>query len=333
MTKTAFITGITGQDGAYLTALLLGKQYKVHGLVRRTSHPNTARIEPYLNDITLHYGDVTDASNLIRIINEIQPDEIYNLAAMSDVAVSFHTPEYTANTDALGALRLLESIRILGLHDKTRFYQASTSELYGNAKFSPQNEETPFHPCSPYACAKLYAYWTVVNYRHAYGMHASNGILFNHESPLRGDEFVTKKICDAVKAIDKGCNQPLSLGNLNASRDWGHAHDYVRGMWMMTQADAPDDYVMATGQTRTVRQFVEHAFQYKNIHIQWQGTGIDEIGVNAQTGTTVVVIDPKFYRPNDVQSLCGDSTKIRNALGWKPEISFDHLVQDMMTSA
>ena len=333
MTKTAFITGITGQDGAYLTAFLLEKGYAIHGLIRRTSQCNTDRIKPYINDITLHYGDMTDAANLIRLVNEIKPDEIYNLAAMSDVAVSFDTPEYTANTDALGTLRLLESIRILGLENKTRFYQASTSELFGNAIASIQNEETPFQPCSPYACAKLYAYWSVVNYRNAYGIHASNGILFNHESPLRGEEFVTQKICRGIKTIENGTRQTISLGNLDASRDWGHAKDYVRGMWMMMQSDVPDDYVMATGVTRTVRAFVEQAFGHINTQIKWQGKGVNEVGTNASTGDVLVTIDPQYYRPTDVQSLCGDATKIKNALGWTPEISFDDLIKDMMQSA
>jgi len=333
MTKTAFITGITGQDGAYLTAFLLEKGYAIHGLIRRTSQCNTDRIKPYINDITLHYGDMTDAANLIRLVNEIKPDEIYNLAAMSDVAVSFDTPEYTANTDALGTLRLLESIRILGLENKTRFYQASTSELFGNAIASIQNEETPFQPCSPYACAKLYAYWSVVNYRNAYGIHASNGILFNHESPLRGEEFVTQKICRGIKTIENGTRQTISLGNLDASRDWGHAKDYVRGMWMMMQSDVPDDYVMATGVTRTVRAFVEQAFGHINTQIKWQGKGVNEVGTNASTGDVLVTIDPQYYRPTDVQSLCGDATKIKNGLGWTPEISFDDLIKDMMQSA
>jgi GDPmannose 4,6-dehydratase len=325
MNKVAFITGITGQDGAYLCELLLNKGYEVHGLIRRTSVPNTDRIAPYINDINLHYGDLTDGLSLINLLNTIQPDEVYNLAAMSDVAISFDTPEYTANTDALGTLRLLEGIRILGLKDKTRFYQASTSELYGNAKTNMQNEETPFHPCSPYACAKLYAYWTVVNYRNAYGIHASNGILFNHESPLRGEGFVTQKICNGVRDIYNGHQSYISLGNLNAERDWGHARDYVRGMHMMMKASQADDYVMATGLKHTVRNFVERSFRHVDIQIEWRGNGTDEVGIDRKTGQTLVKINPQYYRPNEVHSLCGDSTKIKNTLGWEPTVLFDEL--------
>lgn len=331
--KRAFITGITGQDGAYLTDLLLDKGYEVHGLLRRNSTDNTERILNMRGDITLHYGDMTDASNLIRLVNEIQPDEVYNLAAMSDVAVSFDTPEYTANANALGTLRLLEAIRILGLSHKTKFYQASTSELFGNATISPQTEATPFQPASPYACAKLYAYWTVVNYRQAYGIHASNGILFNHESPLRGDDFVTQKICRGVAAIHRGAQTSVSLGNLDAARDWGHARDYVRGMWMMMQAETADDYILATGESWTVRAFVERAFAHININIEWQGRDVEEIGLNANTGDVLIRIDPKYYRPTDVQNLCGDATKAKTVLSWQPTITFDALIDEMMAAA
>jgi GDPmannose 4,6-dehydratase len=331
MPQTALITGITGQDGAYLAEFLLNKGYIVHGIQRRTSGPNTARIHNILNDIHLHYGDMTDGLNITKIIHDTKPDEIYNLAAQSDVAVSFDTPEYTANTDALGPLRLLEAIRIL--NPQIRFYQASSSELFGNASSSMQDENTPFQPQSPYACAKLYAYWTVVNYRDAYGLHASNGICFNHESPLRGEEFVTQKICAHIAAMEQELTEPLRLGNLNAKRDWGHAQDYVRGMWMMMQAENPDDYVLATGQTRTVREFVEHAFKYVGKNIQWQGTGINEQGMDAKTGQPLVTVDPNFYRPNEVHTLCGHAKKIEQDLGWQPEIPFEDLLVDMMRSA
>ena len=330
--KTAFITGITGQDGAYLTEYLLAKGYVVHGLVRRASLPKLDRIEPFVDRITLHYGDMTDTSNLIRLVSEIQPDEIYNLAAMSDVAVSFDTPEYTANTDALGTLRLLEAIRILKLENCTRFYQASSSELFGNTP-APQNENTPLAPCSPYACAKAYGYYITQTYRAAYGIHASNGILFNHESPLRGEEFVTQKICRAVAAIHRGTQSTLSLGNLNALRDWGHARDYIDGMWKMVNHSDSGDYVLATGEARSVREFVIFAFDHVGITIEWRGQGSDEIGVNAQTGETLVTVDSQFFRPVDVNHLCGDASKAREILEWEPVTPFHDLVTEMMDEA
>lgn len=330
MKKTAFITGITGQDGAYLAQYLLNKNYVVHGLQRRTSHNNTHRIAHLHDDITLHHGDLTDALNITKLIHDIQPDEVYNLGAQSHVGISFDTAEYTANTDALGTLRLLEAIRIF--KPKTKFYQASSSELFGNAQTSPQNEHTPFQPQSPYACAKLYAYWTVVNYRDAYGIHASNGICFNHESPLRGPEFVTQKICQYVAQYKYGkTSQPLKLGNLNAKRDWGHARDYVQGMWMMTQAGKPDDYILATGKTHTVRQCVEKSFAHIGVDIEWHGQGINEYATHKITGETLVSIDPQYFRPNEVHALCGDPNKIKNALGWQYETSFNDLITDMMT--
>lgn len=330
MTKTAFIAGITGQDGAYLAELLLEKGYNVHGLQRRSSQDNTARIRKLKNDITLHYGDLTDGLNITRLIHDINPDEVYNLGAQSHVGVSFDTAEYTANTDALGTLRLLEAIRILS--PQTRLYQASSSELFGNAKQSPQNEHTPFEPQSPYACAKLYAYWTVVNYRDAYGIHASNGICFNHESPRRGHEFVTQKICQYVANYKQGLiDHPLKLGNLNAKRDWGHARDYVQGMWMMVQADKPDDYVLATGATHTVRQWVEKSFSYIGVNLEWHGQGINEFATDKSTGEPLVAIDPQYFRPNEVHALCGDPNKIKNALGWQCQTSFDDLIAEMMT--
>ncbi|MEM7568719.1 MAG: GDP-mannose 4,6-dehydratase [Pseudomonadota bacterium] len=326
--KTALITGITGQDGAYLAQLLLDKGYKVHGVKRRSSSFNTGRIEDLYQDpheadqrFVLHYGDMTDSTNLIRIVQETQPDEIYNLAAQSHVKVSFETPEYTANADAVGALRLLEAIRILGLEDKSRFYQASTSELYGLVQEVPQSEKTPFYPRSPYAAAKLYAYWIVVNYREAYGMHASNGILFNHESPLRGETFVTRKITRAVAAIKLGKQDKLYLGNIDAQRDWGHAREYVRGMWLMMQQDVADDYVLATGVTTPVRTFVEWAFEEAGIKIEWSGTGVDEIGRCSQTGRVLVEIDPRYFRPTEVDLLLGDPTKVKEKLGWVHETS------------
>ena len=332
MTKRAFITGITGQDGAYLADLLLDKGYEVHGLLRRNSTDSTERIRNHLDKIHLHYGDLTDASNLIRLIKEIDPEEIYNLAAMSDVAVSFDSPEYTANVDALGTLRLLEAIRISGLEGKTRFYQASTSELFGNVTITPQNEATPFHPASPYACAKLYAYWTTVMYRNAYGIHANNGILFNHESPVRGDDFVTQKICKGVAAIRRGEQSTLSLGNLNAMRDWGHARDYVSGMWLMIQAEKADDYVLATGESWSVRAFVERAFAHIDVRLDWQGQGTDEVGLDSRTGQTLVTIDPNLHRPIDVHHLCGDATKAQTQLGWRPTVTFDELITEMMNA-
>lgn len=335
--KVALITGVTGQDGAYLADLLLQKGYTIHGIKRRSSSFNTGRIEhlyqdPHVTDrrLILHYGDMTDATNLIRIVQQTQPDEIYNLAAQSHVQVSFETAEYTANADGLGVLRLLEAIRLLGLTEKTRFYQASTSELYGRAQTVPQNEATPFYPCSPYAAAKLFAYWIVVNYREAYGIHASNGILFNHESPVRGETFVTRKITRAVAAIHFGLQDMLYLGNLDAKRDWGHARDYVRGMWLMLQQDAPGDYVLATGETHTVREFVERAFRQVGIQIRWSGRGEDEIGADAKTGRTLVKVDPRYFRPTEVDLLVGDPSKARKTLGWEHEVNLDALVAEMV---
>jgi GDPmannose 4,6-dehydratase len=336
--KTALITGATGQDGAYLADLLLQKGYLVHGTKRRSSSFNTSRVEhlyqdPHEQDLRfiLHYADLTDATNLIRIIQEVQPDEIYNLAAQSHVQVSFETPEYTANSDALGTLRILEALRILGLADKTRFYQASTSELYGNSP-PPQNEDTPFYPRSPYAAAKLYAYWITVNYREAYGLHASNGILFNHEGPTRGETFVTRKITRAVAAIEAGFQERLYIGNLDAKRDWGHARDYVDGMWRILQQDAPGDYVLATGEAHTVRAFVEKAFAATDVQIDWEGSGAQEVGRDARTGRVVVEVDPRYFRPTEVNHLEGDASRARQALGWKPRYSFDDLVREMIDS-
>ena len=328
MSKVAFITGVTGQDGAYLAPFLLEKGYEVHGLERRGSLSHTARID-HIKDINLHYGDMTDATNLMRLIKEIEPDEIYNLAAQSHVQVSFDTPEYTANADALGTLRILETIRILGLERKTRFYQASTSELFGNAP-SPQNEQTPFEPRSPYATAKLYAYWATVNYREAYDIFASNGILFNHESPMRGETFVTRKITRSVAAIHHGTQECIYLGNLDAKRDWGHAKDYVRGMWKILQYEKADDFVLATGKTHSVREFVEKAFAHIDHDIEWQGQGGDEVGISSKTGETLIKIDPQFFRPLEVNVLCGDASKAKRELGWQPEISFDDLVKEMV---
>ena len=335
--KTALITGITGQDGAYLAHLLLDKGYVVHGVKRRSSSFNTGRIEDIYQDpheldprFTLHFGDMTDSTNLIRIMQETQPDEIYNLAAQSHVQVSFETPEYTANADGLGTLRLLEAIRILGLENKSRFYQASTSELYGLVQETPQRETTPFYPRSPYAVAKLYAYWIVVNYREAYGLHASNGILFNHESPLRGETFVTRKITRAVAAISLGRQDKLYLGNLDARRDWGHAREYVRGMWLMLQQDEPDDYVLATGTTTPVRDFVQWAFEDIGINLQWQGSGVDEKGIDADNGRVLVEVDPRYFRPTEVDILLGDAGKARQKLGWTHEISVRDLAREMV---
>jgi len=331
------ITGVTGQDGAYLAALLLSKGYVVHGVKRRSSSFNTGRIEHLYEDphaphprFFLHYGDMTDATNLIRIVQETKPDEIYNLAAQSHVRVSFETAEYTANADALGTLRLLEAVRLLGLVDKTRFYQASTSELFGRVRTSPQSETTAFYPRSPYAAAKLYAYWIVVNYREAYGMHASNGVLFNHESPLRGETFVTRKITRAVAAIHLGLQDRLYLGNLDAERDWGHAKDYVRGMWLMLQQERPDDYVLATGRSASVRSFVEMAFREVAIDIEWRGAGVDETGVDAATGRPLVEIDPRYFRPTEVDRLCGDPRKAAEKLGWRHETSLEDLIAEMV---
>jgi GDPmannose 4,6-dehydratase len=335
--KCALITGATGQDGAYLAELLLAKGYMVHGIKRRSSSFNTGRVDHLYHDpheegvrFHLHYGDVTDATNLIRVVQETKPDEIYNLAAQSHVQVSFETPEYTANADALGTLRLLEAIRILGREKQTRFYQASTSELYGNVQEVPQRETTPFHPRSPYAAAKLYAYWITVNYREAYGMHASNGILFNHESPIRGETFVTRKITRAVAAVELGLQQKLFLGNLNAKRDWGHARDYVEGIWLILQQDEPDDYVLATGEAHSVREFVETAFAHIGRKILWKGTGVEEKGIDERTGMILVEIDPRYFRPTDVGNLIGDPRKAHNKLGWRHRVTFDELVRDMV---
>ncbi|HZK99386.1 MAG TPA: GDP-mannose 4,6-dehydratase [Caulobacteraceae bacterium] len=335
--KVALITGVTGQDGAYLAEFLLAKGYVVHGVKRRSSSFNTGRIEHIYQDphepdprFILHYGDMTDATNLIRIVQAVRPDEIYNLAAQSHVQVSFETAEYTANADALGPLRLLEAIRLLGLVDKTRFYQASTSELYGQALEVPQTETTPFQPRSPYAAAKLYAYWMVVNYRQAYGMHASNGILFNHESPIRGETFVTRKITRAVAAIELGRQDRLYLGNLDARRDWGHARDYVRGMWRMVQEDEPDDYVLATGQAHSVRDFAEKAFAQIGVALAWRGAGLEEIGIDAASGATRVEIDRRYHRPTEADFLLGDASKARDRLGWRHEIGLDQLIAEMV---
>ena len=334
--KVALITGVTGQDGAYLAELLLEKGYTVHGIKRRSSSFNTGRVEHLYQDphepnqqFILHYGDMTDATNLIRVVQETQPDEIYNLAAQSHVQVSFETAEYTANADALGALRLLEAIRLLGLAGKTRFYQASTSELYGRSP-PPQSEETPFQPRSPYAVAKLYAYWIVVNYREAYGLHASNGILFNHESPLRGETFVTRKITRGVAAIKLGLQDRLYLGNLDARRDWGHAREYVQGMWLMLQQERPDDYVLATGVAHTVRDFVARAFAEAEMAIAWEGAGVNEKGVDAETGRVLVEVDPRYFRPTEVDALVGDASKARAALGWTHRTDFAALCAEMV---
>ena len=335
--KVALVTGVTGQDGAYLSALLLEKGYIVHGIKRRSSSFNTERVEHFYQDphehnqrFILHYGDMTDSTNLIRIVQQVQPDEIYNLAAQSHVQVSFETPEYTANADAVGALRLLEAIRILGLERKTRFYQASTSELYGKVQETPQSETTPFYPRSPYGAAKLYAYWIVVNYREAYGLHASNGILFNHESPLRGETFVTRKITRAVAAIHHGFQSKLYLGNLDARRDWGHAKEYVRGMWLMVQQDEPDDYVLATGETTLVRDFVAHAFAQTGVTIEWSGSGVEERGIDAATGEVRVEVDPRYFRPTEVDLLIGDASKAKAKLGWSHETKWRDLCAEMV---
>ncbi|WP_299007787.1 GDP-mannose 4,6-dehydratase [uncultured Caulobacter sp.] len=337
--KVALITGVTGQDGAYLSELLLSKGYTVHGLKRRSSSFNTGRIEHLYQDphepdprFILHYGDMTDSTNLIRIVQQTQPDEIYNLAAQSHVQVSFETPEYTSNADGTGTLRLLEAIRILGLEKKTKFYQASTSELYGLVQEVPQSEKTPFYPRSPYAAAKLYSYWIVVNYREAYGIHASNGILFNHESPLRGETFVTRKITRAVAAIKQGFQDKLYLGNLDAKRDWGHAREYVRGMWLMLQQETADDYVLATGETTLVRDFVTKAFSEVGITINWSGTGVDEKGTCAETGKVLVEVDPRYFRPTEVELLIGDPTKAKTKLGWVHETKWEQLCAEMVAA-
>jgi GDPmannose 4,6-dehydratase len=337
--KVALITGVTGQDGAYLAELLLGKGYRVHGVKRRSSSFNTARVDhlyvdPHINDprFLMHYGDMTDATNLIRLVQETRPDEIYNLAAQSHVQVSFETPEYTANADALGTLRLMEAIRILGMEGTTRFYQASTSELFGKVQETPQRETTPFYPRSPYGAAKLYAYWITVNYREAYGIHASNGILFNHESPIRGETFVTRKITQAVAAIAAGRQDCLYLGNLDAMRDWGHARDYVEGMWQIVQQPVPDDYVLATGESHSVREFVELAFAEVDRRLVWQGKGVDEQGLDEANGRVLVKIDPHYFRPTEVDRLLGDPTKAREKLGWRHRTGFRELVREMVAA-
>jgi GDPmannose 4,6-dehydratase len=335
--KVALVTGVTGQDGAYLTELLLQKGYMVHGVKRRSSSFNTGRIEHLYQDpherdqrLKLHHGDLTDSTNLIRIIQQTQPDEIYNLAAQSHVQVSFETPEYTANADGIGTLRILEAIRILGMEKTTRFYQASTSELYGLVQETPQSETTPFYPRSPYAAAKLYSYWIVVNYREAYGLHASNGILFNHESPLRGETFVTRKITRAAAAIALNRQDKLHLGNLNARRDWGHAREYVKGMWMMLQQDQPDDYVLATGVAHTVRQFVEWSFKDAGFDLRWEGEGLDEKGYDVVTGRCLVEVDPRYFRPTEVELLLGNPAKANAKLGWTHNIEVRDLVREMV---
>jgi GDPmannose 4,6-dehydratase len=335
--KVALITGVTGQDGAYLAAFLLAKGYVVHGVKRRASSFNTGRVDHLYVDphehatrFFLHHGDLTDATNLIRLVQEAQPDEIYNLAAQSHVQVSFETAEYTANADALGTLRLLEAVRILRMGERTRFYQASTSELFGRAAEVPQRETTPFYPRSPYAAAKLYAYWITVNYREAYGYHASNGILFNHESPIRGETFVTRKITRAVAAIELGLQERLYIGNLEARRDWGHARDYVEGMWLMLQQDAPDDYVLATGEAHSVREFIERAFACTRREILWRGRGVDEVGRDARSGKELVRVDPRYFRPTEVDLLQGDPSKARARLGWRHRTTFPELVREMV---
>lgn len=337
MSKVALLTGVTGQDGAYLAELLLNKGYTVHGMHRRSSLSNTGRIDHLLQDLHqkdssffLHYGDLTDSANVFRLIKDIEPDEIYNLGAQSHVQVSFETPEYTANSDGLGALRILEAIRILGLEDKSRFYQASTSELFGKVREVPQKETTPFYPRSPYSIAKLYAYWITINYREAYDMFACNGILFNHESPLRGETFVTRKITIAVSKIKKGLQDKLFLGNLNAKRDWGFAGDYVEAMWLMLNQDKPDDYVVATGETHSVREFTELAFREAGVDIEWEGEGVNEIGRDGNSGKVLVEVDPMFYRPTEVDLLIGDPSKAREKLGWKTKVSFEELIRMMV---
>jgi GDPmannose 4,6-dehydratase len=333
------ITGATGQDGAYLSELLLSKGYQVHGIKRRSSSFNTQRIDHLYQDphvdnprLILHYGDLTDSTNLIRLLQTTQPDEIYNLAAQSHVAVSFETPEYTANADAIGTLRLLEGIRILGMERTTRFYQASTSELYGKVVETPQSETTPFYPRSPYAAAKAYAYWITVNYREAYGMHASNGILFNHESPLRGETFVTRKVTRAVAAIELGLQKSLFVGNLDAKRDWGHAKDYVEGMWRILQQDQPDDFVLATGEMHSVRELIECAFAYVGRTITWSGDGVDEVGTDARSGAVLVSIDKRYFRPTEVDLLLGDPTKARKILGWSHKVTFKDMIEEMVAA-
>jgi GDPmannose 4,6-dehydratase len=337
LTRTALITGITGQDGAYLAEFLLSKGYTVHGIKRRASSFNTDRIDHLYQDpheknlrLKLHYGDLTDSTNLIRIIQEVQPDEIYNLAAQSHVAVSFETPEYTANSDAIGTLRVLEAIRILGLEKKTRFYQASTSEMFGKVQEIPQKETTPFYPRSPYGAAKVYAYWITVNYREAYGMYACNGILFNHESPLRGETFVSRKITRALTRIHVGLQENLHLGNLDSMRDWGHARDYVKAQWLMLQQSVAEDFVIATGKQYSVRDFVVAAGSLLNMKIEWKGKGVDEVGIDMVSGKTIVMVDPRYFRPTEVETLLGDATKAKQKLGWVAETSFPKLVEEMV---
>jgi GDPmannose 4,6-dehydratase len=337
MSKRALLTGITGQDGAYLAELLLRKGYEVHGIKRRASLFNTDRIDhlyedPHGNDVRLklHYGDLTDATNMLRIVQQVQPDEIYNLAAQSHVQVSFETPEYTANADGLGTLRILEAMRILKLERRTRFYQASTSEMFGLTRESPQNERTPFHPRSPYGVAKLYAHWITINYREAYGLYACSGILFNHESPVRGETFVSRKITRGLTRISTGLQNCLYLGNLEARRDWGHARDYVEAQWLMLQQEQPRDYVIATGRQHSVRDFVEQAATLLDMRIEWRGEGMEEVGVNRKTGNTVVRIDPRYFRPAEVDTLLGDASRARDELGWAPRVSFEELVREMV---
>jgi GDPmannose 4,6-dehydratase len=339
LAKTALVTGVTGQDGAYLAEFLLAKGYLVHGVKRRASSFNTDRIDhlyqdPHEQDVRLklHYGDLTDSTNLIRIIQEVQPDEIYNLAAQSHVGVSFETPEYTANADAVGTLRILEAIRILGLESKTRFYQASTSEMFGKVMEIPQRETTPFYPRSPYGVAKVYAYWITVNYREAYGMYACNGILFNHESPLRGETFVSRKITRALTRIKVGLQEGLHLGNLDSQRDWGHARDYVQAQWLMLQQPQAEDFVIATGQQHSVRQFVDAAAEYLGMKIEWRGKGIDEVGVDTQMGRALIKVDPRYFRPTEVDQLLGDASKAKAKLGWSAQVSFAQLVAEMVQS-
>ncbi len=327
--KVALITGITGQDGSYLAELLLEKGYEVHGIIRRSSLINTDRIDHIYNFISLHYGDLTDSTNLLRVIQQVQPDEIYNLGAQSHVKVSFEMPEYTAQTDGVGTLRILEAVRILGMENKVRIYQASTSEMFGKVQEIPQKETTPFYPRSPYGVAKVYGYWITKNYRESYGMYACTGILFNHESPRRGETFVTRKITRALKAMSEGRQTVLQLGNLNAKRDWGHAKDFVEAMWLMLQQDKPDDYVIATGEQYSVREFVEAAAPYFGMNIEWQGEGLDEVGIDKNTGLVRVIVHPKYFRPAEVETLLGDSTKAKEKLGWEPKTSFEQLVEDM----
>ena len=328
--KIALITGITGQDGSYLAELLLEKGYEVHGIVRRASLINTHRIDHIYPQLKLHYGDLTDATNIISVIKQVEPDEIYNLGAQSHVKVSFETPEYTAQVDGLGTLRVLEAVRLLGMEKKTRIYQASTSELYGEVQETPQTETTPFYPRSPYGCAKLYGYWIIRNYRESYNMHCSSGILFNHESPRRGETFVTRKITRGLSRISAGLESHIELGNLNAKRDWGHAKDYVEAMWLMLQQDEPDDYVIATGQQYSVREFVDKTAPYFGFKLEWMGEGLDEVGYDWGCNRSIITVNDRYFRPAEVESLLGDATKAKEKLGWKPKISFDELVEDMV---